>query len=82
MCGGRPDRTVECVPVQKQEVNSMKKASKKLVVTIVVVLLIAAAGAAVWYAVNDSRKSGFVKGAEKVEKWGKDVGRDTKNLFK
>ena len=59
----------------------MKKASKKLVIAIVV-LLIAAAGAAVWCAVNSSRKSGFVKGAEKVEKWGRDVGRDTRNLFK
>ena len=59
----------------------MKKSTKKLVISIVVVLLIAAAGAAVWCAVNRSQKSGFVKGAEKVEKWGKDVGRDTKKLF-
>ena len=60
----------------------MKKSSKKLVVTVVVVLVIAAAGAAAWCALSQSRKSGFVKGAEKVEQWGKDVGRDTKKLFK
>ena len=63
-------------------VGSMKKSSKKLVASIVVVLVIAAAGAAAWCAYSRSQKSGFVKGAEKVEEWGKNVGRDTKKLFK
>ena len=60
----------------------MKKSSKKFVVAVVVILVIAAAGAAGWCALSRSQKSGFVRGAEKVEQWGKDVGRDTKKLFK
>ena len=59
----------------------MKKSSKKFVVAIVVILVIAAAGAAAWCALGESRKSGVAKVAEKVEQWGKDVGRDTKKLF-
>jgi len=60
----------------------MKKLSKKTVASIVTVIVIAAAGAAAWYFYNESQKSGFVKGAEKTEKWSKDVAKDTKNLFK
>ena len=53
----------------------------KQVVSIIIVLAIAAAGAAAWYFINESQTSGFVKGAEKTEKWGKDVAKDTKKLF-
>ncbi len=55
---------------------------KKTLVSIIIVVVIAAAGAVAWYCYNESQKSGFVKGAEKTEKWSKDVARDTKNLFK
>ena len=56
------------------------KLSKQLP-AIIIVIIIAAAGAAAWYFYNESQKSGFVKGAEKTEKWAKDVGKDTKKLF-
>lgn len=59
----------------------MKKLSKQ-VVAVIVIVVIAAAGAATWYFVNESRKSGFVKGAEKTETWGKNVVKETKNVFK
>ena len=59
----------------------MKKLSKQ-VIAVIIVLIIAAAGAATWYFVNESRKSGFVKGAEKTEKWGKNVVEETKKVFK
>lgn len=60
----------------------MNKSSKKTIVSIVIVIAIAAAGAAAYYFYNESNKSGFVKGAEKTEKWGKGVAKDTKDLFK
>ena len=55
---------------------------KKQIIIIAAVIVIAAAGAVAWYCYNESQKSGFVKGAEKTEKWGKDVVNDTKKLFK
>ena len=64
----------------EKKVDLMKKLSKQ-VVSIIIILVIAAAGAAAWYFINESRKSGFVKGAEKTEQWGKDVAKDTKKLF-
>jgi hypothetical protein len=45
------------------------------------VIVIFIAGAAAWYFYNESQKSGFVKGAEKTEEWGKNVAKDTKKLF-
>ena len=54
---------------------------KKNLSIIIIVVVIAAAGAAAFYFYNQSQKSGFVKGAEKTEKWGKDVAKDTKKLF-
>ena len=54
----------------------------KLTFVIIIVLVIAAAGAVAGYYYNESRKSGFVKGAEKVEQWGKNVVKETKNVFK
>ena len=59
----------------------MKKLSKQ-VIAVIIVLVIAAAGAATWYFVNESRKSGFVKGAEKTEQWGKNIVKETKKVFK
>ena len=59
----------------------MKKLSKQ-VIAIIIVLVIAAAGAVTWYFINESRKSGFVKGAEKTEQWGKNVVKETKKVFK
>ena len=59
----------------------MKKLSK-LVITVIIVLVIAAAGAVAWYFINESRKSGFVKGAEKTEQWAKNVVKETKKVFK
>ncbi|MBQ6352215.1 MAG: hypothetical protein IJJ28_02980 [Lentisphaeria bacterium] len=56
--------------------------NKKTIISIAIVIVIAAAGAVGWYFYNESQKSGFVKGAEKTEKWSKDVAKDTKNLFK
>ena len=67
-------------PCGGKKVDLMKKLSKQ-VVSIIIILVIAAAGAAAWYFINESRKSGFVKGAEKTEQWGKDVAKDTKKLF-
>ena len=74
-----PERQ-EAFPCGGKEVDLMKKLSKQ-VIAVIVILVIAAAGAATWYFINESRKSGFVKGAEKTEKWGKDVAKDTKKLF-
>ena len=55
----------------------MKKKS-----TIVIVIVIAViAGAIAYHCYNESNKSGFVKGAEKTEKWSKGVAKDTKDLF-
>ena len=65
----------------KQKVNAMKKLSP-VNISLIAVIVIFIAGAAAWYFYNESQKSGFVKGAEKTEKWSKDVARDTKNLFK
>ena len=56
--------------------------NKKTIISIAIVIVFAAAGAVGWYFYNESQKSGFVKGAEKTEKWSKDVAKDTKNLFK
>ena len=50
-------------------------------ISIITVIVIAAAGAVAWYFYSESQKSGFVKGAEKTEQWGKDVAKDTKKLF-
>ena len=58
----------------------MKKLPKQ-VIAVIIILIIAVAGAVTWYFVNESQKSGFVKGAEKTEQWGKDVAKDTKKLF-
>lgn len=59
----------------------MKKLSKKII-AVIVILVIAAAGAVTWYFVNESQKSGFVKGAEKTEQWGKNVVKETEKVFK
>lgn len=64
----------------KQKVNAMKKLSP-VNISLIAVIVIFIAGAAAWYFYNESQKSGFVKGAEKTEKWGKDVVKDTKKLF-
>ena len=64
----------------KPKVNAMKKLSP-LNISLIAVIVIFIAGAAAWYFYNESRKSGFVKGAEKTEQWGKDVVKDTKKLF-
>lgn len=64
----------------KKEVNTMKKLSS-MSISIITVIVIAAAGAVAWYFYSESQKSGFVKGAEKTEQWGKDVAKDTKKLF-
>ena len=64
----------------KQKVNAMKKLSP-LNISLIAVIVIFIAGAAAWYFYSESQKSGFVKGAEKTEKWGKDVVKDTKKLF-
>ena len=58
----------------------MKKMST-VSISIIAVIVIAACGAVAWYFYSESQKSGFVKGAEKTEQWGKDVARDTKKLF-
>lgn len=55
---------------------------KKNIIIIAIVVIAAVAGAVGWYCYNESQKSGFVKGAEKTENFVKDVGKDTKNLFK
>ena len=52
----------------------MKKLSKQ-VIAVIIIVLIAAAGAVTWYFVNESRKSGFVKGAEATENWAQGVGK-------
>ena len=59
----------------------MKKLSKQ-VIAVIIIVLIAAAGAVTWYFINESQKSGFVKGAEKTEQWGKNVVKETKKVFK
>ena len=64
----------------KQKVSAMKKLSP-LNISLIAVIVIFIAGAATWYFYSESQKSGFVKGAEKTEKWGKDVVKDTKKLF-
>ena len=64
----------------KQKVNAMKKLSP-LNISLIAVIVIFIAGAAAWYFYNESQKSGFVKGAEKTEEWGKNVAKDTKKLF-
>ena len=64
----------------EKKVNIMKKMSS-VTISIITVIVIAAAGAVAWYFYSESRKSGFVKGAEKTEQWGKDVAKDTKKLF-
>lgn len=64
----------------KNEVNTMKKLSS-ISISVITVIVIAAAGAVAWYFYSESQKSGFVKGAEKTEQWGKDVAKDTKKLF-
>ena len=64
----------------KQKVNAMQKLSPANI-SLIAVIVIFIAGAAAWYFYNESRKSGFVKGAEKTEQWGKDVVKDTKKLF-
>ena len=64
----------------KKEVNIMKKLSS-MSISIITVIAIAATGAVAWYFYSESQKSGFVKGAEKTEQWGKDVVKDTKKLF-
>lgn len=64
----------------KQKVSTMKKLSP-VNISLIAVIVIFIAGAAAWYFYNESRKSGFVKGAEKTEEWGKNVAKDTKKLF-
>ena len=64
----------------KQKVNAMKKLSPANI-SLIAVIVIFIAGAAAWYFYNESQKSGFVKGAEKTEEWGKNVAKDTKKLF-
>ena len=64
----------------KQKVDTMKKLSP-VNISLITVIVIFIAGAAAWYFYNESKKSGFVKGAEKTEEWGKNVAKDTKKLF-
>ena len=64
----------------KQKVDAMKKLSP-VNISLIAVIVIFIAGAAAWYFYNESQKSGFVKGAEKTEEWGKNVAKDTKKLF-
>jgi predicted negative regulator of RcsB-dependent stress response len=64
----------------KPKVNAMKKLSP-VNISLIAVIVIFIAGAAAWYFYNESQKSGFVKGAEKTEEWGKNVAKDTKKLF-